>query len=197
MEGLCQFYLELIAIICNIEWMYSRFSVSKNRDYLYFLWWPGEDLNEEPKEYWTKVHILGAVSSPSYTIFVWKFIAKKHMVLGLVVSRFISNDFYMDDGLTRCHWCQITNKFDSWCPYCMCLKWQESYRNHPKVGENQGSGRSWPLTGKSFKRALGMKWCTESDQFHFHIVVHEWPATWRGILSTVATRNYCNFYTKG
>lgn len=70
MEGLCQFYLELIAIICNIEWMYSRFSVSKNRDYLCFLWWPGEDLNEEPKEYWTKVHILGAVSSPSYTIFV-------------------------------------------------------------------------------------------------------------------------------
>lgn len=115
--------------------------------------WGGSEWGTQ--KYRIKVHIFGAVSSPGFTIFALKFIVKKYTDLGLEASRFISNDFYMNDGLTS-----VSNTFNSWCSCSMCkgklatpqvcLKWQESHRNLSKVRER--SSRSWPITGKLNRR---------------------------------------------
>lgn len=36
------------------------------------------------------------------------------------------------------------------------------------------------LESLTVEKALGMKWCIESDQFNFHIVVQDRPATLEG-----------------
>ncbi|XP_030584648.1 uncharacterized protein LOC115779895 [Archocentrus centrarchus] len=43
------------------------------------------------------------------------------------------------------------------------------------------------LGGSQIERALGIKWCVVSDQFHFRVIVDERPLSRRGVLSTVAS----------
>jgi len=196
---LCRFRLECTAIICDIERMYHRFRVHQDdRDYLRFLWWPGGDLNAKPKEYRMKVHIFGAVSSPGCAIFALKFIARKYACLGLEASRFIANDFYMDDGLISvADTASAVKLIHSARAICARgnLRLHKFASNDRKVMEaipNLERAKDLvdldlSLESLPVERALGMKWCIKMDQFHFQVAERNQPTTRRGILSTIAS----------
>jgi len=63
---LTQFQQERITVIANIESMFYQVHVpADDSDVLRFLWWPGNDLESQLEEYQMRVHLFGAVSSPS------------------------------------------------------------------------------------------------------------------------------------
>ena len=60
------FCQEPVALMADIEGMFHQVQVSEhNLDFLHFLWWPNNDINLPLAEYRMKVHLFGAVSSPS------------------------------------------------------------------------------------------------------------------------------------
>ncbi|XP_078482500.1 uncharacterized protein LOC144743196 isoform X2 [Ciona intestinalis] len=62
---LCRFRKDEVAITADIEGMFHQFYVAEAyRDFLRFLWWKNDDVEQEIVEYRMKVHIFGATSSP-------------------------------------------------------------------------------------------------------------------------------------
>ena len=59
-----------VAFCGDIESMFYQVQVPRSQySYLRFFWWPEGDLNQEPIKYNMKVHLFGAVSSPSIANF--------------------------------------------------------------------------------------------------------------------------------
>ena len=80
--------------------MFHQFVVSEtDRDYLRFLWWPIGDNKQEPKEYRMKVNLFGATSLPACSSYGFKYIASQEKEVYPSAARFITHDFYVDDGL--------------------------------------------------------------------------------------------------
>ena len=60
-----RFRKEEIAVSCDIEQMFHNFAVNpEHRDFLRFLWFKDNDINQSIVEYKMNVHLFGAVSSP-------------------------------------------------------------------------------------------------------------------------------------
>ncbi|KAK7882732.1 hypothetical protein WMY93_028906 [Mugilogobius chulae] len=67
---LLRFRKEKIAVMADIEAMFYQVFVAENdRDSLRFLWWPDGDISKEPQVHRMRVHLFGAVSSPSIANF--------------------------------------------------------------------------------------------------------------------------------
>ena len=98
---LTRFRKEEIAIACDIEAMYHQFKVAKeDRNLLRFLWWKDGDLHSSPTTYRMTVHLFGATSSPACATYLLRQIAADHEAeYGSQAASFITNDFYVDDGL--------------------------------------------------------------------------------------------------
>lgn len=63
---LLRFRQEHIALMSDVESTFHQVQVAPDHcDSLRFLWWPENDMNKKPQEYRMKVHLFGAVSSPS------------------------------------------------------------------------------------------------------------------------------------
>ncbi|KAL7827073.1 hypothetical protein SRHO_G00327910 [Serrasalmus rhombeus] len=55
-----------IALMADIQAMFHQVRVHrKHVDFLRFLWWPDGDFEKQPEDYRMKVHLFGAISSPS------------------------------------------------------------------------------------------------------------------------------------
>ncbi|KAL5011234.1 hypothetical protein ScPMuIL_011683 [Solemya velum] len=98
---LCRFREKPIAIMGDIERMFHQFKVNReDRNYLRFLWWKDGNLENDPTVYRMNVHLFGATSSPGCANFGLKKIASDNKDdFNENVSDFITNDFYVDDGL--------------------------------------------------------------------------------------------------
>lgn len=60
------FRKEPVAVMADIQAMFHQVQVpDKHVDFLKFLWWPQDNTDQEPAEYRMRVHLFGAVSSPS------------------------------------------------------------------------------------------------------------------------------------
>ena len=81
--------------------MFYQVSVTeKHRNLLRFLWWPNNDLEEEPVEYRMTVHLFGATSSPGCANIALKAAAENNeSTFGKEAADFVMKDFYVDDGL--------------------------------------------------------------------------------------------------
>lgn len=98
---LLRFRKHPIAVMCDVEKMFHQFHVQEDDcDYLRFLWWKDGDISIQPQEYWMKVHIFGAVSSPGCANYGLKYLAKENSQLHPIGSQFVERDFYVDDGVT-------------------------------------------------------------------------------------------------
>ncbi|XP_057290844.1 uncharacterized protein LOC130613498 [Hydractinia symbiolongicarpus] len=61
-----RFREELIAFMADIEKMFYQVRVSeKHRNMYRYLWWPQNDINQDPVDHEISVHVFGAASSPS------------------------------------------------------------------------------------------------------------------------------------
>lgn len=98
---LLRFRQEQIAVMAVIEAMFYQVHVDeKNRDFLMFLWWPEGDISKPLEVYRMKVHLFGAVSSPSIANFALRQTAddnRKHY--SDEVMKTIKTNFYVDDCL--------------------------------------------------------------------------------------------------
>ena len=70
---LTRFREEKVAFMADIEKMFCQVKVPKeDQNFLRFLWWPNEDLTQEPQEFCMTVHLFGAGSPPGCSNFALK-----------------------------------------------------------------------------------------------------------------------------
>ena len=67
---LTRFRQDPIVVVADIEAMFHQVLVDpKDQDALRYLWWPNDDLLQEPIQFRMRVHLFGATSSPSCASF--------------------------------------------------------------------------------------------------------------------------------
>ena len=93
---LSRFRMEQVAIIADIESMFYQVKVPESQhNLLRFLWWPNGNLQKSLEEYVMKVHIFGAISSPSCANFAIKKTAKDfESVYGKESANTLRRNFY-------------------------------------------------------------------------------------------------------
>lgn len=196
---LCRFREHPVAVMCDIEKMFHQFLVQENhRNYLRFLWWEDGDINKEVKEYRMKVHLFGAASSPGCANFGLKYNAKKYETKFPAASKFIQENFYVDDGLLSCQSeeeaLQLIADIKEICKHAG-LHLHKFLSNSEKVmksidpSDRASGAKNVGLCAEkqpTVERALGVQWQVETDMFTFSDSLKECAPTRRGILSTVA-----------
>ena len=69
-------------------------------DALRFLWWPDNDLNQDPVDYRMEVHVFDATSSPARSNFAFRKTAEDSISeFDEEVVKTVRNNFYVDDCL--------------------------------------------------------------------------------------------------
>ena len=99
---LSRFQKDQVAFVCDVEKMFFQFFVREDhRDFFRFLWWEhGNYETEEPTEFRMRVHLFGAVSSPSVSNFGLQQAANDgENMFGSETADLVRSDFYVDDGL--------------------------------------------------------------------------------------------------
>lgn len=99
---LTRFRKEDIALTCDVEQMFHSFYVNPaSRDFLRFLWFENNNLNDLIVEFHMNVHLFGAISSPAVANYCFHKTAEDgHAQFGDKVANFLCRDFYVDDSLT-------------------------------------------------------------------------------------------------
>ncbi|XP_070203690.1 uncharacterized protein [Littorina saxatilis] len=196
---LCRFRLKPVAVTCDVERMFHQFHVTpRHRDYLRFLWWPDNDLNQEPKDYRMRVHLFGAASSPGCANFALRRLAQDNSHLNPQAAEFIQRDFYVDDGLhSNDNVSDAVDVLEGARQICKegSLRLHKIASNEPKVLTSfppsevvQTVQVSKDLkTEGSAERALGVRWTLATDSLNFLNKPNNQPSTKRGVLSTVAS----------
>lgn len=98
---LLRFRQEPVAMVADVEGMFYEVRVSPEQcNALRFLWWPNNDITEEPVDYQMLVHLFGATSSPSCASFSLKKTASDNRnEFDVETIDTINRNFYVDDCL--------------------------------------------------------------------------------------------------
>ena len=90
---------DYIAVMADIEAMFQQVHIPPDdRNMLRFLWWPKGDLSRSPEVHRMKVHIFGAISSPSCANYALRRCASDHAgEYEPELTDAVSHDFYVDD----------------------------------------------------------------------------------------------------
>jgi len=108
------------------------------------------------------------------------------------------SNFYVDDGLNSYKNDEEAIKLVQ-DARSLCLrrdlrlhKFMSNIRKVMQSIPDSKHGKEMNTLDKNFdvlpiERVLGIEWCVESDQFQFHLTLHEHPITLRGILSSAAS----------
>ncbi|GAA6081882.1 uncharacterized protein LOC113055348, partial [Tachysurus ichikawai] len=196
---LVRFRQHSVALMCDVEKMFHQFHVKKDdRNFLRFLWWKKGYLNSHPKEYHMKVHLFGASSSPGCANYALKHLAKESEAMYPLGSKFVTTNFYVDDGVTSVaskeEAVQVAREARQLCA-------SGGLRLHKFISNDKDVLNSIPISERAsvvkeldlnfddttLERALGIHWHIDSDRFRFSVNLKDQPATRRGILSTVAS----------
>ncbi|XP_055501665.1 uncharacterized protein LOC129703327 [Leucoraja erinacea] len=197
---LIKFRQEPIALMADIRAMFYQVKVTgKHIDYLRFLWWPEGDVQQDLVDYRMKVHLFGAVSSPSCANFALRKTAEDNT--GYFPEEVIStlkNNFYVDDCLksvsTELEAIQIVKHLTSLCNKggFVLTKWVSNSRAvlesiPPDDRAEETKVMDLDKDNLPMERALGLHWCVETDVFKFKLSIQERPCTRRGILSVIGS----------
>ncbi len=196
---LVRFRQHPVAFMCDVEKMFHQFHVEEaDRNYLRFLWWKNGDLALQPQEYRMKVHPFGATSSPGCANYGLKHLAKENECMYPLGSKFITTNFYVDDGVTSVasteEAIQVAREARQLCA-------SGGLRLHKFISNDRVVLDSIPISERAIEvkahdlnfddtpleRALGIHWHIDSDNIRFSVDLKDQPATRRGILSTVAS----------
>ena len=196
---LLRFRKEAVAVTCDIEAMFLQVGVNpKDRDLLRFVWWEDGDLTKLPRDYRMCSHLFGATSSPGCANYALKRAASSGEIEDERAREFIKNDFYVDDGLTSVSTSEEALKLIT-SSRKLC---KEGGFNLTKFISNSKDVvealprevRAKGIQNIDFKieslpveRALGVRWCIESDTLQFRVILQDKPATRRGLLSTLSS----------
>jgi len=98
---LTRFRQEQVALAADVEAMFHQVRVSPDDyDAFRFLWWPDNDLDQEPVDYRMEVHLFGATSSPACSSFALRRTAEDNIgEFGEDIVKTVKKNFYVDDCL--------------------------------------------------------------------------------------------------
>ena len=195
---LTRFRQERIAIMADIESMFYQVRVRPDDSHvLRFLWWPGGNLESRPEEYQMRVHLFGAVSSPSCANFALRKTAEDNLhEFDFEVINTVKRNFYVDDCLNSVPGENEAIRLTADLRRLLekggfnLTKWVSNSRKLVEsLPESERAGTFKDLTDGQMpvERALGVRWDVESDKFCFKIEVNDKPLTRRGLLSVVSS----------
>ena len=178
----------------DIEAMFHQVRVVCNqRDFLRFLWWPGNDLLQEPAEYRMKVHLFGAVSSPSCCSFAIQKTAEDNKdSFDAETIQTVMRNFYVDDCLKSVENDLVAITLVQQLRQLMAkggfrlTKWLSNSRRVLEAipeSERAATAKNLDLEDLPIERALGNHWNIEMDVFGYNVTIKSRPQTRRGILS--------------
>ena len=196
---LCRFRRFKIAFSCDIEKMFYAFKVhSADRNYLRFLWWKKGDVNQPLSTFRMTAHLFGAVSSPSCASFGLRRVVHEFPDCGSDVTKFITSDFYVDDGLKSVRSeeeaIDLVRRTVEVCR-------RRGIRLHKFTSNSETLLKSLPesecaeknniinlnLDEFPVERVLGILWNIKEDCFQFKVSTNNKPETKRGILSMASS----------
>ena len=197
---LTRFRKEPIVLMSDIEAMFHQVRVpEEDVDLLRFLWWPGGDFSQHMEEFRMVVHLFGATSSPSCANFALRKCAEDNRELfSQQVFETIMHSFYVDDCLASVASEQeAISLYEGLGTICAMggfrlTKWLSNSRCVlAAIPEEERAKEVKDLDLDHgilpVERALGVRWCVQSDTFKYSITVQDRPLTRRGILSTVSS----------
>jgi hypothetical protein len=185
------------AITSDIEAMFHQVGVPKeDRDLFRFLWWPNDNIEEEPVAYRMCVHLFGATSSPSCAnSALHKTVEDNKDHFRKEVCDTVLKNFYVDDCLKPI---DDENEaiilIQSLRQLCakggfVLTKWTSNNKNIlDTIPPNERNSQVTQLNldyGTSTSRVLGIQWSPECDKFGFAVDIPDRPCTRKGLLSVV------------
>nr|XP_055056164.1 uncharacterized protein LOC129440699 [Misgurnus anguillicaudatus] len=195
---LLRFRKEKVPITADIQQMFHCFVVREDhRNFLCFLWYRNNDLENEVVEFRMRVHVFGNSPSPAVAMYGLKKAAlegeKEH---GSDVKQFIERNFYVDDALVS-----LPTKHEAitLLRNAQAILAASNLRLHKIASNRIEVMRAFPLDDLAenlrdlnlavdlshMQRSLGVGWDVSKDNFTFQVPDDEKPYTRRGILSTV------------
>ncbi|XP_068224461.1 uncharacterized protein, partial [Palaemon carinicauda] len=188
-----------IAFTCDVESMFYQVKVPKHQyNHLRFLWWPNGDISKELEEYWMKVHLFGAVSSPSIANYALRRVADEGSNLSSEVAHTIKRNFYVDDCLksvpSATEASSLIAELTAACRGCGFRLCKFTSNDVSVLNTIPADDRSKELKTRDInydplptEHALGILWVVETDTFGFSVLLPDKPLTRRGILSIVSS----------
>ena len=197
---LLRFRLGYIALLADIEAMFYQVRVPvADAGFLRFLWWEEGDVDKPVAEYQMTVHLFGATSSPSCSVFaLLKTAEDNRELVGTTVTNTLHHNFYVDDCLKSVDSVEeAVDLYHNLRRVCNkggfnLTKWLSNERRIMEIipsSEWASEVKNVDLDAESLpvERALGVQWRAETDQFEFIVSLKNSPTTRRGILSTVSS----------
>ena len=202
-NGLCGVLLrwrkEPVAVNADIESMFYQVCVrEEDRDMMRFLWWPNGDLDGDLVEYRMKVHMFGAVSSPSCANYVLRKIGENCVEESPEVAEAINNSFYVDDMLKafpseeEAIQTSLRIKDTLLAGGFNLTKWTSNSRRlieaiDPEDRSKEIKKLDIDYDSLPVERALGVTWDVETDKLGFSSKDVDKSPTRRRILAVVAS----------
>ncbi|XP_068208327.1 uncharacterized protein [Palaemon carinicauda] len=196
---LTRFREHQVAFTCDVESMFYQVKVPKHQyNHLRFLWWPNGDISKELEEYWMKVHLFGAVSSPSIANYALRRVADEGSNLSSEVAHTIKRNFYVDDCLksvpSATEASSLIAELTAACLGCGFRLCKFTSNDVYVLNIIPADDRSKELKTRDInydplptEHALGILWVVEMDTFGFSLLLPDKPLTRRGILSIVSS----------
>ncbi|CAM1305253.1 Uncharacterised protein r2_g1501 [Pycnogonum litorale] len=167
--------------MADVDRMYYQVQVApQDRKMLRFFWFPDGDLEQHPVEYEMLVHLFGATSSPSCTVFALKQTANDNTdIFDSSITNVVHRSFYIDDCLQPVDSIDEAKRiFRDLCDLLKrggfrLTKWisnSQLLNNHFPVNErSEKLSKSMNLDQSLCERVLGVKWDVKRDEFFFDI----------------------------
>ena len=197
---LIRFRQERVAFMADMESMFYQVRIPESQvNYLRFVWWPDGDISTDPDDYQMRVHLFGAVSSPSCANFALRKTADDNEEkYGATAANMVRRNFYVDDLLASVE--TVSDAVDALASVQqMCaaggFRLTKFLSNDCRVIEtipvsNRASNFKdidLSKTTLPMERVLGVHWSIENDTLDFRITLKDRPPTRRGILATISS----------
>ena len=176
-----------IAVVADIKAMFSQMFVDKrDQDAFRFLWYPDDDLTEEPVDFRMRTHVFGAESSPCCAAVALLATAKDNLIGASedVVSSVFKN-VYVDD--VCCSYKSTDIAIDSASQMRKLLKSGGFYlTKFSSNSEDRARDVHLNDSGLPAQKTLGVYWYSKCDRLLVRVGVRQRPCTRRGVMSMIA-----------
>nr|XP_055053759.1 uncharacterized protein LOC129438884 [Misgurnus anguillicaudatus] len=195
---LLRFRKERVAVMADIQQMFHSFVVAKeHRNFLRFLWYDNNDLDNKVMEYQMRVHVFGNSPSPAVAIHGLRMAALAgEKDYGSEARHFVERNFYVDDGLISLSTEEEAIKLLKTTQEMLAV----SILHLHKIASNKVEVmKAFPAedlakelrnldlkTGlPPVQRSLGVSWDMSEDVFIFQVADQVRPYSRRGVLSMI------------